>query len=251
VVAALQAFPSTPPNHRQIHHPDLPSKFPFPSSHFSAVIVRFPPLLPDSTLRHLISEAKRVLLPGGYLELSVLDLDMLNMGNRCRRAVRNLKVKLSVANPDVSLASASDSILRHLGRRAFTEVKSCRVGVPVASIVNKAPTPANNGTAPSPGSSPEKEISLAELMRDESSAGDYGITKMVAKVGRWWYLRCYERTVITAGEDVRGNGVKLPEESIFADERVITECEKWGTSFKLMVCYARKPVLGRRRTLSI
>ncbi len=47
--------------------------------------------------RFVLSEAKRVLRPGGYLEFSVLDMDLVNMGNRARRAVRGLKIEAATA----------------------------------------------------------------------------------------------------------------------------------------------------------
>lgn len=54
------------------------------------------------------------------------------------------------------------------------DVKSCRVGVPVSSIIK--------------GSVGEDiEVGLVELIRDETEKGDKSIGKMVAKVGRWWW----------------------------------------------------------------
>jgi hypothetical protein len=225
-------LPQTPDNHRQVQYFSLLDKFPFPREMFTAVVLRFPPASSLAAIRNQIAEARRVLKPSGYIERSILDLDMMNMGNRTRRAVRGLKVRISVADPEVSLASASDTVLRTIGRRGFHDIKSCTVGVPVASVV----TSGSNIT------SPPEELSLADMMRDSSAASDLGITKMVAKVGRWWYMRCYEIGILPDG-DV-GN-------SIFSDDALLKECEKWGTSFKLLVCYAQKPVVPRRRTASV
>jgi hypothetical protein len=200
----------------------------------------------ESSYRNIISESKRVLKPSGYLEMAILDLDMMNMGNRARRAVRGLKVKMQVANPSISLASASDTVLRIVGKRGFTDVKSCNVGVPVASAI---PSPAEReaqlqlqpeSSSSQPGN--QEELSLADMMKDESRAGDEGITKMVAKVGRWWYTRCYESVVLPDGDS---------SASIFRDPGLLAECEKWSASFKLVVAYAQKPVVGRRRTASV
>jgi hypothetical protein len=199
-----------------------------------AVVLRFPPASSDAAFRNLIAESKRVLKPAGYLEMSILDLDMMNMGNRARRAVRGLKVKISVADPSKSLASAADTVLRMVGKRGFHDVKSCNVGVPVASTVGSKV----NGQS----DAEEKDISLADMMKDDSNVGDAGITKMVARVGRWWYLRCYEMAVLPDGDTSR---------SIFADAALLRECEKWNTSFKLLVCYAQKPIVPRRRTASV
>lgn len=199
-----------------------------------AVVLRFPSASSDAAFRNLIAESKRVLKPAGYLEMSILDLDMMNMGNRARRAVRGLKVKISVADPSKSLASAADTVLRMISKRGFHDIKSCNVGVPVASTIGSK----GNGH----GEAEEKDISLADMMKDDSSVGDAGITKMVARVGRWWYLRCYEMMVLPDGDTSR---------SIFADAALLRECEKWNTSFKLLVCYAQKPIVPRRRTASV
>jgi hypothetical protein len=231
------SIPQAPSNHRQVQYKSTQDKFPFPRETFTAVVLRFPPASSDAIFRNLIAESKRVLKPAGYLEMSILDLDMMNMGNRTRRAVRGLKVKISVAHPSTSLASAADTVLRMVGKRGFHDIKSCKVGVPVASTVTAGSKANEQGEAEE-----EKDISLTEMIKDESSVGDAGITKMVAKVGRWWHLRCYEMAVLPDGDTSR---------SIFADTALLRECEKWNTSFKLLVCYAQKPVVPRRRTASV
>jgi len=230
----LSSGPSLPPNHRQVQYTSPLNKFPFPSSTFHVVVFRFPIAMSTISYANIVAESKRVLKPGGYLELAVLDLDMLNMGNRARRAVRALKVQMQVADPSTDLSSASDTVLKLVGKRGFRDIKSCNVGVPVAS-----PVPAT--VAP-----PTEEVSLASMLQDESTAADEGITKMVAKVGRWWYSRCYESCV-------QDRDALLSEvvPSLFHDDALLTECEAWNSSFKLVVAYAQKPVQGRRRTNSI
>jgi hypothetical protein len=187
----------------------------------------------EAAYKNIVAESKRVLKPGGYLEMAILDLDMMNMGNRSRRAVRGLKVKIQVADPSMSLGSASDTLLRIVGKRGFSDIKLVNVGVPVASTIPSSST--------KPGEKKE-ERSLADMMKDDSNAGDEGITKMVAKVGRWWYTRCYEMGVLPDGD---------VSQSIFNDRNLLSECEKWNSSFKLVVAYAQKPIVGRRRTLSV
>ncbi len=203
----------------------------------------------ESSYRSIIAEAKRVLKPGGYLEMAILDLDMMNMGNRTRRAVRGLKVKIQIADPNISLASASDTVLRIVGKRGFNDIKSCNVGVPVASNIpstskdtSKLVSANGKGKNHSRELESMEELSLADMMKDESHAGDKSITKMVAKVGRWWYTRCYEMGVIPEGDFAQ---------SIFNDSSLLGECEQWNASFKLVVAYAQKPIVGRRRTASV
>ncbi|GKT66753.1 hypothetical protein ColTof3_14092 [Colletotrichum tofieldiae] len=231
------SFPLSPPNHHQIQYLSHTDKFPFGPESFTSVVFRFPAAASESHYRNIVSEARRVLKPGGYLELSILDVDLNNMGNRGRRTIRRLKERIHERNPEISIGSTSDLILRLLGRKGFSDVKTCRVGVPVASIITRSDS--GSKKPPVAGSRKSKEVrSLAEMMNDDGDSADENITKMVAKVGRWWYTRCYESSAGTANS-----------RSIWADRALLSECEELRTSFKLMVCYARVP--ERARTASI
>lgn len=223
----------SPPNHRQIYHAGMSAPFPFPKGYFSAAVFRFPAATTENAYYNAVSECKRVLRPGGYVEVSILDLDMVNMGNRARRAVRGLKVKMQVAQPNVSLKPVSDNIQKMLGRRGFENLNRCMVTVPVAGLLSESRT----------GSLDEKDLSLGDMLKDHSAQGDESITKMVSRVGRWWYTRCYEYGVLPDGED--------SEQSIWADRALLKECEKHETGLKLLICYAQKPSTPKRRTISL
>lgn len=240
------SFPLSPPNHHQIQYASHKNKFPFGPDSFTSVVFRFPAAAPEAYYRNVIAEACRVLKPGGYIELSILDVDLNNMGNRTRRAVRQLKERIATENPDINLSSTADLVLRLLGKRGFVDIKTCRVGVPVASSITSGSSSGTKDTSGVGKSDVEKkkikkkdERSLAEMMNDETEAGDENITKMVSKVGRWWYSRCYE-TATTAGRS----------RSIWGNRALLAECEEWGTSLKLMVCHARIPE-ARGRVASI
>ncbi|KAK3370117.1 hypothetical protein B0H63DRAFT_307817 [Podospora didyma] len=247
------AFPLSPPNHHQIEYKSHNEKFPFGAQSFTSVVFRFPTASPEADYRNIISEARRVLKPGGFIELSILDVDLNNMGNRGRRAVRRLKERIHARAPDTSLGSTSDLILRLLGRKGFTDIKTCRVGVPVASPIARSSgseagnsgkrNSAETGSGRGKSNTRRDNRSLPELISDESPVADENITKMVAKVGRWWYSRCYESAATAAP----GSGTRT---SLWSDKALLAECEEWGTSFKLMVCHARVPD-GRARVASI
>ncbi|EMR64371.1 hypothetical protein UCREL1_8651 [Eutypa lata UCREL1] len=224
------SFPLSPPNHHQIQYTSHKDKFPFGPDSFTSVVFRFPAAAPEAYYRNIIAEAWRVLKPGGYIELSILDVDLNNMGNRTRRAVRRLKERVATQNPDYNLSSTADLMLRLMGKRGFMDVKTCRVGVPVASSITTNPAGKERGKK-------KDERSLSEMMNDETEAGDENITKMVSKVGRWWYHRCYEMPT----------GMSR---SIWNDRSMLAECEEWETSLKLMVCHARVPE-ARGRVASI
>lgn len=222
----------SPTNHRQIYHTSIAHPFPFPKGFFTAAVFRFPVASSEAAWYNAISECKRVLRPGGYLEMSILDLDMVNMGNRARRAVRMLKVQMQVADPEVSLKPASDNIQKMLGRRGFENLNRCMVNVPIAGYISDSRA----------GSFDERDLSLGDMLKDSSQQGDEGITKMVAKVGRWWYTQCYENGVLPHDDTDR---------SIWADKALLRECEKRDTGLKLLICYAQKPLAPKRRTVSM
>lgn len=233
------AFPLTPPNHHQIQYLSHGDKFPFGSESFTAVVFRFPTAGPESQYRNIIAEARRVLKPGGFIELSILDVDLNNMGNRGRRAVRRLKERIHARAPDTYLGSTSDLVLRLMGRRGFADIKTCRVGVPVAAT----PVAAAARTVPNGGARDNRSLPEMIMSSDESSpVADESITKMVAKVGRWWYTSCYESV---AGGPSRGGG------GLWGDKPLVAECQEWGTSLKLMVCHARVPDGRAARVASI
>lgn len=253
------SFPLSPPNHHQIQYKSHADKLPFGPQSFTCVVYRFPTAAPESHYRNVINEARRVLKPGGYIELSILDMDMNNMGNHARRAARRLKERIHIRAPDISLASSSDLLLRLLGRKGFTDIKTCRVGVPLASAMAASPAAgaatgsesssssrtgttsgsSRSGAAATRKRSKRETRSVAEMMSAEGPAADESITKMVAKVGRWWYERCYE----SAARDAGGRGM-------WSDQALLAECEEWRTSLKLMVCHARIPD-GKSRVASI
>lgn len=250
-----------PRNHFQIPHGGLTALLPFPKGFFTAVVFRFPRAAPEEAYQGFLSECKRVLRPGGFLEVAVLDLDLANMGNRARKAVRDLKTRIQASDRDICLRNLSDVLVRLIGRRGFDDVQRCLVGVPT---VGRIPSSRDLGS----GSSSEDdslgsrrgirfsgigseefaadEFRFADLLEQDARGeaafvpgknADENITRMVARVGRWWYTSCYEQPSVAA--------------SIFADRALRRECEVQGTSFKLLICHAQKPMQPRRRTVSV
>lgn len=242
-----------PSNHRHINHAAISAGFPFPKGFFTAVVFRFPTATTEQAYQACISECKRVLRPGGYLEVAMLDLDLMNMGNKSRKAVRGLKTRTQSRDQNISLRNLSDFLVGLIGRKGFEEVQRCIVGVPAAGRIPKSQdmSSVSSGDNGKPIWQREdrhsQEFSFADLLED-ARGGQFGggkkndesITKMVAKVGRWWYTSCYEKPLLQSDNS-----------SIWNERSLLRECERQGTSFRLLICYAQKPTQTRRRTVSV
>lgn len=226
------------PNYRHFGYTTPGTDFPFPKGFFAAVVYRFPVADSDFVMRATISECKRVLRPGGYLEVSTIDLDLANMGPMTRRAVRRLKTDMHTVDPRISLKPASDYVQGLLGRRGFENLNRCIVGVPAAGVI--ASSRENSATD---NNHHHNDMDFTHLAHDHSKESDDSITKMVAQVGRWWYTRCYE-TGVSPHDDP-------PRQSMWRDEQLLQECEALSTTFKLLICYAQKPSCVKRRTVSL
>jgi hypothetical protein len=248
-------------NYRHFNHPSLSTPFPFPRGFFAAVVFRFPIAASEPEYQACILESKRVLRPGGHLEVVALDIDMMNMGTRGRRALRGLKTRIQQGDQDVSLGNLSDTLVRMIGRRGFEEVQRCVVGVPAAGRIPRSddvrssscsststagiPHKINNLNA---AQRRDEDVSFANLLLknrqsqivEPGAANDEGITKMVARVGRWWYSACYEQRLLLE-----------TDKSVWRERGLLRECEKQGTSFRLLICCAQKPLQARRRTKSM
>ncbi|KAE8330961.1 hypothetical protein BDV39DRAFT_15518 [Aspergillus sergii] len=262
-----------PSNHHTIHHASLEDRFPFPKRYFTVTVLRFPAACSENVQDNIISECKRVLRPGGYMEMSLLDLDMVNMGIRTRKAVRNLKERTYLTDSSISLKPSSDSIQRLLGRHGFDNLRRCMVRIPVAGMIVRSSASSSSTSSSNPStlavtatsssalshpsnssigaqtkahsktSSSDTDLSLGDLLSDPfpSPSNDESIRKIVARVGRWWYTRCYEIPVLANGDA----GL-----SIWSDKKVLRECQKRGTGFRLLIAYAQKPS-EKRRTASV
>ncbi|KAL4996128.1 hypothetical protein BDV10DRAFT_117506 [Aspergillus recurvatus] len=265
-----------PSNHHTIHHASLEDTVPFPKGFFAATVLRFPAACSERAQNNIISECKRVLRPGGYLEMSILDLDMVNMGIRTRRAVRKLKETMYLSDASISLKPASDNIQKLIGLHGFDNLHRCMVRIPVAGMIVRSSASSSSTASSNPftlttaaiassttlsatsgssaghrsntnlhekSSSNDTVLSLGDLLSDPSPSpsNDESIRKIVARVGRWWYTRCYESPVLPNGDVDR---------SIWADKKTIRECQQRGSGFRLLIAYTQKPS-EKRRTASV
>ena len=239
-------------NYRHVTHSSMSTPFPFPRGFFSGVVLRFPQVTSAVNYQACISEVNRTLRPGGHLEMSTLDLDLVNMGSKARRAVKELKMRIHGKDSQLSLWNQGDMFLKLLGRRNFEKIRRCVVALPAAGRVTRSQDSTKfqkrqsscegepqvcKETGNGPG--------LVDLLRNSSEDGqlDEEITKTVARVGRWWYSACYEEAF--------GGTNELPEPSLWTTPGLMPEMEREGTSLKLLICSAQKPMCAKRRTASV
>jgi hypothetical protein len=255
-----------PTNHHIVYHAGLGNPLPFPKDYFTVVVLRFPAVCSEAVQRNIVQESKRVLRTGGYLEMTLLDRDMVNMGPQTRKAVRHLKETTCLSDATLCLKPTSDSIQREIGAHGFDSLRRCMVRIPVAGMVLRSSdssshsfssmtnpsafslptisitTPGSTSTRTASKSPSSANISLGDLLSDPSPspANDESIAKIVARVGRWWYSKCYEDPIFSRAETTMWN-----------DRRVLRECQKRGTGFRMFIAYAQKPSEVPRRTASV
>ncbi|RMZ82129.1 hypothetical protein DV737_g2199, partial [Chaetothyriales sp. CBS 132003] len=216
----------TPTNHHRRSVSSLSDRFPFHSAYFSAIVLRFPPAMSEAKMKSIIGECRRVLEPGGHLEITLLELDIVNMGVQTRRAVRELKMRMTDHAPDLDLRPTIDNFQTVLGGCGFTGLRRCIVGVPVTG------RPTGSG----------HNFSLNDLVADHSENADTKIGRLVSRTARSWWQHCYEADVMASGRQAT---------SIFSDRRVMQECKARASSFKLLIAHAQRPVFeSKRRTMS-
>ncbi|EKV06435.1 hypothetical protein PDIG_69480 [Penicillium digitatum PHI26] len=273
-VSAASLHPAAwqpPTNHHAMYHARLDNPLPFPKDFFTVVVLRFPTVCSENVQSNIIQESRRVLRTGGYLEMSLLDHDMINVGPHTRKAIRHLKEVTCLTDSSLSLKPTSDSVQRELGAQGFDGLRRCMVRIPVAGMVPRSSdssssshsiskatpstsfslptisvTTTGDGQSTRPSSkSPANDanVSLGELLSDPSPspANDESIAKIVARVGRWWYSKCYEDPIFQTGYT----------NPIWNDRMVLRECQKRGTGFRMLIAYAQKPSEVPRRTASV
>lgn len=265
---------TVPPNHRRAELNNFTERFPFPPGFFSAIVLRFPPAMPDSKLKNIISECRRTLAPGGHLELMVLDLDIVNMGVQTRRAIKDLKIRMSAADRNISLKPIIDNVQTVLGSNGFPNLSKCIVGVPVVgkpanSLDSSSESRSSAGSAahvpgrrrpthtrtsssgPRPYGSRDfngqhaTNFSLNDLVADHSENADAKIGRVVSRTARSWWQHCFEASLMADGRD----------KSVFSNKEVLSECKARAANFKLLIAYTQKPMIGaeiagKRRTMS-
>jgi SAM-dependent methyltransferase len=230
-----------PPNHRQVAVDRL-TRLPFSDDQFDLVSAREL----HSVLKLFgengadewslcLSECLRVLKPGGYLEFSLLDSDLLNAGPLCNAKAVEFGFALQTLGFD---PNPTRSFLSRLSRAGFDDVRRAWVCLPVGPK-HPVKVPSHNSTT---GGQTLSLDAIVEGSTDNAAA----ITGMAAGWS-WerWLLRAeMEKAAgelrladtVTPGEAMREAGKMIA--NVHA---VMEEGREVGAAFRMLRGYARKP----------
>lgn len=226
-----------PPNHRQVAVERM-SRLPFPDNHFDLIsarelhsILKFVGENGEDEWETCVRECMRILKPGGFLEFSLLDSDIINAGPLSLAKSVEFGFSLKTLGYD---PSPSKMWLGRLARAGFQDVRRTWLCMPMGakSNLNKMET-APDMDAPVMGSA-------------DNIAGVCSI------VGGWswerWLLRCEMEKVsgelrladtVTTGEAMKEAGKCL--DGVAA---VMEEGRNRQSGFRMLNGYAMKPKKG-------
>ncbi|OAA80624.1 Methyltransferase type 11 [Akanthomyces lecanii RCEF 1005] len=236
-----------PPNHRQVAVQKL-SRLPFPDNHFDLIsarelhsILKFVGENGEDEWETCMRECMRVLKPGGYLEFSILDSDIMNAGPLGLAKSVEFGFSLKTLGYD---PSPSKLWLRRLARAGFTETRRAWVCLPMGAKRDFYKLPAMSSTE---GKATEASQTRQMEAMTMGSAGS--IAGVCSIVGGWtwerWLLRCEMEKVagelrladtVTAGETMR-EAAKCLE----GVHDVMEEGRSCRAGFRMLNGYARKP----------
>lgn len=237
-----------PPNHRQVAV-DKFSRLPFADNHFDLIsarelhsILKFVGENGEDEWETCMRECMRVLKPGGYLEFSILDSDIMNAGPLGLAKSVEFGFSLKTLGYD---PNPSKLWLRRLARAGFTETRRAWVCLPMGAKRNFYKLPAQAG--PEGKLDEASQVHQMEAMTMGSAGSIAGVCSIV---GGWswerWLLRCEMEKVagelrladtVTAGETMR-EAAKCLE----GVHDVMEEGRSCRAGFRMLNGYARKPM---------
>lgn len=237
-----------PPNHRQVAVERL-SKLPFANDQFDLIsarelhgILKFVGENGEDEWESCLQECMRVLKPGGYLEFSIMDSDIINAGPLGLAKSVEFGFALKTLGYD---PSPSKMWLGRLARAGFDNVRRAWVCLPVGAKrkMSIPPTPPlkDDVSIKSGG----KVCQMDAMVMGSSD----NIANVCSIVGGWswerWLLRCEMEKV--AGEmrlvDTVTTGAAMKEagKCLEGVHAVMEEGRSCKAGFRMLNGYARKP----------
>lgn len=233
-----------PPNHRQVAVPRL-TKLPFPDGHFDLVaarelhsLLKFVGENGRDEWEACLAECHRVLKPGGYIEFSVLDSDVVNAGPLGLAKSVEFGFGLKTLGYD---PQPTRLFLPRLSRAGFEGVRRAWTCLPLG------PRPANV-PPPVPAKTPQEAAKQANSHgTTDGAAGISGVA------GSWawerWLLRCEMEKVASerrleflSGETEEEALGDAARQGIAGVSAVLEEGRRRGAGWRCLQGFARKPL---------
>lgn len=254
-----------PPNHRQVAVNSL-SHLPFADDQFDVVSARelhnilrssdVPESAGGDEWDACLREVMRVLKPGGYVDFSVMDSDLVNAGPLGLAKSVEFGFTLKTLGYD---PAPTRSFLSRLSRAGFEDVRRGWAVLPLGPKPAVRPGPIRYGPKGPVGAEPSPPSGGKTLCLDAMAPGSLpGSTDAAAAVaglaGTWswerWILRCEMEKA--AGEahsgfsladtvTTDGGAMKEAGKSLEGVHAVVEEGRACGAGLRLLKGYARKP----------
>ncbi|KAL7276369.1 hypothetical protein RUND412_000636 [Rhizina undulata] len=207
-----------PENVRRVEIDKLTSLAALPSNSFDVISSRMLPAFVEKSEWHpILKECYRVLKRDGYIELTIVDPILNNMGPLTKQWILENVLQNSPRTFDIR---PSKTVLPCLDDTGFTDVKKCWVWVPATSIGD-------------------------ELSTVTSRVGRYLFDELYGKQAEDTHLT---KSSIGVAVGPKSESVGAPfgllphrELGMWRDEDILAECNAENTVFRWLKCHARKP----------
>ncbi|KAM4059603.1 methyltransferase [Hirsutella rhossiliensis] len=247
-----------PPNHRQVAVERL-TQLPFADDQFDLIsarelhsILKFFGENGEDEWEGCLRECMRVLRPGGYLEFSILDSDIINAGPLGLAKSVEFGFSLKTLGYD---PSPSRMWLGRLARAGFEDVRRVWMCLPLRAKrkVHTPPMPPSSSGAEGDGEPTVRQMDAMVM----GSSDD--IASMCSVVGGWswerWLLRCEMEKV--AGElrladtVTTGTAVREADKCLEGVHAVMEEGSGCKAGFRMLNGYARKSRAGNDEVIRV
>ncbi|KAF9869789.1 methyltransferase domain-containing protein [Colletotrichum karsti] len=243
-----------PPNHRQVAVERL-TRLPFKNDQFDLIsarelhsILKFVGENGEDEWETCLKECMRVLKPGGYLDFSVLDSDIMNAGPLGLAKSVEFGFDLKTLGYD---PNPTKMFLGRLSRAGFDEVRRAWMCLPMGarppSLQQGKPLP-SLPVRDSPTGEEVRTVTMEAMLTGSTD----GIANLTGIVGGWswerWLLRCEMEKV--SGElrlaDTVTDGATMREagKSVEGVAAIVEEGRSCGAGWRMLSGYARKPKAG-------
>ncbi|KAI1387077.1 uncharacterized protein F4822DRAFT_333756 [Hypoxylon trugodes] len=233
-----------PPNHRQVAVARL-SRLPFPDAHFDMVSAReLHTILKligengEDEWDSCLDECMRVLKPGGYLEFSLLDSDIMNAGPLGLAKSVEFGFALKTLGYD---PSPTRMFMGRLHRAGFDQVRRAWMCLPMG------PDPAvrRNRKVARDSTGVERPLELEAIVSGSTEAA----ASVAGLAGSWawerWLLRCEMEKVACESRlgflEAETAEMREAGKCLNGVHEVVEEGRRSGSGFRMLNGFARKP----------